>query len=553
MRVGRLGPQAAEIARAVAILGDDVPVRQAAALAGLPVQQAATASDELASVEVFLAREPLRFVHPLVRRAIESDIPASELASRHLDAARLLYADGAEAERVAAHLLLGRAEGNARTVHHLRAAAADARARGAPQSAVGYLCRALEEPPPSDQRGDVLAELGAAEAAAGMPGAADHLAAAAAGASDPRRRAELALQQGHALYGLGQHQRASRAYEAGLAALGGEPSGPDASEMVELHDELQTGLVATTWLLGQANVGAVPPADQMIERGRSGPRTHGRRLLLARAALQASFDGEPAQAVIELAEQAWDDGRLLERDTADGIGWTLVAAALLQSGALERGIVLIDVVLEDAQRRGSPLAFATASHTRSMPRLWQGAVTDALVDLELARDARRYGWRRFIRSAAANYTLCLIEIGELDSAEQVLTEDPPLEQPADLEDARRLHALAELRLAQARPREALELSLRAGQTIARTITSFGYCPWRTTAALAAAALDDRVRALELAREALAVAERAEVLHARIRALRVLGMCERGAQGIAHLRTAAELGTSAHLGSRRSAR
>ena len=126
----------------------------------------------------------------------------------------------------------------------------------------------------------------------------------------------------------------------------------------------------------------------------------------------------------------------------------------------------------------------------------------------------------------------------------MLTEDAPLEQPAHLEDARRLHALAELRLAQARPREALELSLKAGETIARTITWFGYCPWRTTAALAAAALDDRARALELAREALTVAERAEVLHARIGALRVLGMCEQGAQGIAHLRTAVELGTSA---------
>ena len=73
-----------------------------------------------------------------------------------------------------------------------------------------------------------------------------------------------------------------------------------------------------------------------------------------------------------------------------------------QSGELERAIVIADEVLEDAQRRGSPLAFATASHTRSMPRLWQGAVTEALADLELARDARRYGWRRFIRSAAAN-------------------------------------------------------------------------------------------------------------------------------------------------------
>ena len=87
--------RAAALARAVAILGDDVPLRQAARLAGLTCRSSGREQPtRLAGVEVLLAREPLRFVHPLVRHAIEQDIPASERASRHLDAARLLYADG---------------------------------------------------------------------------------------------------------------------------------------------------------------------------------------------------------------------------------------------------------------------------------------------------------------------------------------------------------------------------------------------------------------------------------------------------------------------------
>src|SRR5207302_7399134 len=81
VRVGRLGADAAALARAVAVLGDDVPVRQAAALAGLQIAGASAATDALASVEVLLAREPLRFVHPLVRHSIQQDIPASELAT----------------------------------------------------------------------------------------------------------------------------------------------------------------------------------------------------------------------------------------------------------------------------------------------------------------------------------------------------------------------------------------------------------------------------------------------------------------------------------------
>ena len=162
-------------------------------------------------MEVLLAREPLRFVHPLVRQAIAQDVPASQRRGRHLDAARLLYAEGFGAEHVAAHLLLGRAEGNPWVVERLCAAAREAASRAAPQSVVRYLERALEEPPESDVRSEVLAELGMAEAALGDPEAAEHLAAAAAATNDPLRRAELALRRGRALDTAGLHERACAA------------------------------------------------------------------------------------------------------------------------------------------------------------------------------------------------------------------------------------------------------------------------------------------------------------------------------------------------------
>jgi DNA-binding CsgD family transcriptional regulator len=198
------------------------------------------------------------------------------------------------------------------------------------------------------------------------------------------------------------------------------------------------------------------------------------------------------------------------------------------------------VVLDDARRRASPLAFASASNARAMPRLWQGAVIDAIADLELARDARRYGWRQFTRAAAASYCLCMIELGELDRAEQALFEDAPLDQARDLEDARRMQALAELRLAQGRPREAYEIARTTGRTFEPSIKAFGFCPWRVTAAAAAVALGDRGTALELAREARTIAEQTGVLHARVRALRVHGLCEQGERQLELLRWAVEL-------------
>ena len=93
----------------------------------------------------------------------------------------------------------------------------------------------------------------------------------------------------------------------------------------------------------------------------------------------------------------------------------------------------------------------------------------------------------------------------------------------------RLYSLAELRLAQAQPQEALDAALTVGEIGERTVRFLGYCPWRSTAAQAALVLGDRDRALELVREALARAERTDVLHLRIRARRVLGLC-RGRQG-----------------------
>jgi DNA-binding CsgD family transcriptional regulator/predicted negative regulator of RcsB-dependent stress response len=539
VRVGRLGPAAAALARAVAILGDDVPLRRAAALAGLNIEQAGQAADTLAAVDVLIAREPLRFVHPLVRRAIERDVPSSERATRHLEAARLLQAEGEDPERTAAHLLLGRPQGDPFAVRTLLAAAREAAGRGGWQSAVRYLERALEEPPAADLRSDLLAELGAAEAAIGAPRAAEHLAQAAAAAADPIRRAELALTRGRALETAGRHDQAAEAYDQGLDEL---PDEIPESAATELRDQLHTAYVVTATITPSLQSRALERRSQLLLANvGEGPLTQGRRLLLAQTAVHALSVGEPSDSVTALAERAWDSGRLLSEETPQWIGWRTVAAAFVLSGGLERSLEITEAALEDARRRGWPLAFATASFVRGLPQLWQGRIDAALADLELARDARRYGWREFARSASAQYSLCLIEQGEFERAEAALTEDAPLGQPKDLEDVLRLYSLAELRLAQGRASEALEHALLVGATAERRIEFFGYAPWRLTAAEAALALGDGSRALELAREAMARAERTRVTHLEIGALRVLGICERD---IDRLTAAVELGLSA---------
>jgi DNA-binding CsgD family transcriptional regulator len=484
-----------------------------------------------------LAREPLRFVHPLVRHSVAQDIPPSELAGRHLDAARLLDSEHADTERVAAHLLVGRAQGDAWVVERLRAAALEAGARSGPRSVVRYLERALAEPPPSQIRTEVVAELGIAEALLGLAAADEHLAEAAARTPDPRRRAELAVRRGHALHAMGRHEAAAAAYEAGLADLGDPDEDP---ARLELHDALQTGFVATASLVPSLQREAASRSARLLRHTANGQRTQGQRQLLAQAAVQASFAGQTAQAVLDLAKKAWDDGRLLAGGSADAVAWSLVTSAFCLAGDLECAIEVAEAALADARQTSSPQAFATASYAHGLPRLWQGRVAQAMGDLEPALDARRFGWRQFARAAVAYYALCLLEVGSFDRAEEILSQTAP-RQATDVEDAIRLYALAELRQYQGQTAEALELALLAGDLGERHVPFLGYCLWRGSAALSALALGDEAQARELAIQVTQRAERNQVLHQRIRALRIMGMCQGGEAGIELLRQAVELG------------
>ncbi len=541
VRVGRLGKPAAALARAIVVLGDDVPLRHASALAQLDLRAASNAADALASVEILLARDPLRFVHPLVRHAIGQDIPAAEFATGHFEAARLLYGEGAGPERVAAHVLLSYSRADPWAVEQLRAAAREARSRGVPGAAVRYLQRALDEPPRDDVHVEVLAELGTAEAAAGIGQAADHFQQAMAACADPRRRAEFALQRGRSLDSQGLHEQAAQSYEAGLAELSDDPSDP---EERELHDQLQADFVATATLVPSLQAEALARSADLLDRAAAGPQTQGQRLRLAQTGLRAAFQGEPAHKVLELAERAWDGGRLLEHGTAQGTGWRFVTMLFTLAGELERAAEIAGAALDDARRRGWPFAVASATYMRGLPLLWQARVDDAISELELAREARRLGWRQSARGAAAHHALALIEKGELDQAEDVLLEAAPLEDPHDLEDAMRLYSLAELRLAQGRAPEAFELALRSGAGAEKTVKFFGFALWRTTAATAALAFDDHERAEELAHEAVKRAERLGALHLRIRGQRLLALCQDVPERIETLRAAAALGEQA---------
>jgi DNA-binding CsgD family transcriptional regulator len=410
---------------------------------------------------------------------------------------------------------------------------------------------------------DLLAELGVAEAAAGLPAAADHFAQAIADATDPLRRARLALERGRSLDNQGAHERAAEAYEAGLAELSAEPN--DADEL-ELRDQLEADFVAAATVVPSLQSQALERSTDLLGRAAAGPKTQGQRLRLAQTALYDAFRGEPSGRLVDLAERAWDGGRLLEHGTPQGIGWRLVSSVFLLAGALERAAEIANAALEEARRRGWPFSLATAAYTRGLPLLWQARVDDALSELDIAREARRLGWRQFARASAAHHALALLEKGQIGRAEEILLEDIPVggaqsvgevstgdwgelehaNPPAsnNLEDAMRQYSLARVRLAQGRANEALDAALSCGSVVEATVEFFGYCPWRATGAEAALSVGDRTLAEELARTAAERAKRTEVLNERIRTQRVLGLCQGPREGLATLQAAADLAEGA---------
>src|SRR5690348_7722449 len=151
------------------------------------------------------------------RGSLESD----ERDAAHRFAARLLHADGAPPGQVATHLVGVQPAGDGWVLSRLREAARAAMRSGAPDAAAGLLGRALNEPPPLAQRVEVLREAAQAEAGAGRETACEELEEALRLATDPRERAEIALEVAETYAALFRWVDAVDVIERSLEELGG--------------------------------------------------------------------------------------------------------------------------------------------------------------------------------------------------------------------------------------------------------------------------------------------------------------------------------------------
>jgi DNA-binding CsgD family transcriptional regulator/tetratricopeptide (TPR) repeat protein len=529
VRLSRLPTKARRLAEAVAILGDEADPRHAAELADLDERAVSEAAGALARVDVLRPQPPFGFVHPLIRAGVYETLAPLERGAGHARAARLLRDADEDPERVAAHLLLAPPTADAEVVATLREAARRAGARGASESAVAYLRRALAEPPPDADRADLLLELGSTEAHVTGEAGVEHLREAHALIDDPIRRAEISLLLGHQLFLLLRGEEADAVFTDALDELAGHDA--------EVERLLEGWLIDNDWF-------ALPLHHKALERlerirSRPGDATAGEKLLLALLALHDARTGAPAAVTVPLARRALAGGTLLKEQTA-----FVFPCIVLAQADRDEVLAVYEDVLAEAHRRGSTAAFAAAKIFRAQAFVWRGDLAEAEAD---AREAFAAGetWAtsaRFSAHSRAFLAAALTEQGKLDDAAAALAPARAGESFPDsasmlyLPDSRARLALLRGDLA-----GVLEEMLEAG----RRFEALGgrnpaFLAWRSYAALALLQLGKRDEAWPLASEELELARIWGAPRALGAALRVAGLIEGGQQGLAYLGEAVEV-------------
>ena len=509
-QLARLPDGAGALARAFAVLGRGAPLRHAARLAELEPPDAARLADALRVAGLLEGDGELGLAHPLVARALYTSLAPGERALWHTRAARLLSSEHADPEAVALHLLHSEAAADPATVAELRAAAARASVRGAPESAAVFLRRALAEPA-IDVSVDaaVRGELGLALAAHVQPDAPVLLAEAVERAPSATQRSELALRGARALAVDGHQHAAIDLCRRALAQPAATPP--------ETLERLEAELVASCF----GNAGTIAEARDRLRH----PVTDTPRLELWRinAAMQAMFAGRPAEDSLALLRP------VLERDALtrepDSLLGAIATFVLIANDELDTACALCDAVIDAARPRGWLIALALGSHMRAKALVPAGRIREAEADARLAFDYKlAVAPMPVVLFALYPLVDALTELDALDAADAALAAagqlgDPPTGAVAA---AHVLHSRARLRLAQHRAAEAhADLLAAAARWDELGVRHPGFASWRVDAAEALVALGDPGGARRLADEQLDLAERVGLPGPRAAGLRAL--------------------------------
>ena len=495
LRIRGLDPGALRFAQSLAVLGDGCQLRHAAALAEIDTETALRLVAGLVRLEVLAGADPARFLHPIVRDAVEASLGSGGRELAHRGAARLLHLDRAAPGRVAIHLLRVQPASDQWVVLRLREAAHAAMENGAPQVAAELLHRALAEPPSPTQRVGVLRDVARAEAHAGRDTACASLEQALALSTDRRERAEIALEVAEAYAALFRWVEAVDLIERALDELGDADSKLAArleGELViaGLHDARRSSRVA--------------PVLERLERRH--PAGVAAEALAVGQGMAAALAGRPAQEAAAPLEEALRTAILpVENwDTRAALLWCLVVAERFET--VEAAIA---PAVEQSHRLGSARGMVAIYSTLGLLKLRLGALPEADAAARVALRVLQEG--DFAPGLAFAVTVLVdvaVEAGDLHEAEALLDLLPEGDWPVGVGTVLIPAARGRLRLAQGRLAEALTdfklcAAMFSGDVWGVELRDIGYLHARSGAAEALLRLGQREPACSLALSELA--------------------------------------------------
>jgi DNA-binding SARP family transcriptional activator/tetratricopeptide (TPR) repeat protein len=518
LRLRRLGERTTVVARAAAVLGDGATLPAVATLAELAERDTAATLAVLARVEILRDEQPLAFVHPLVREAVYRDLPAAERELGHERAAAVLRSAGGSDEQIAAHLLLAPPRADQATVATLRAAARTAADRGASESAVTYLRRALAEPPTGTARRELLVELGMVETLLDGVAGPRHLLQAYGLHDDPRIRADLAIAIARThVFASPPGIATAFAREARLVLP------------AELVDQRQA-LLALERIAGYMH-GLDPAVWRSTDPPQPAGEGPGAQMLAATLAWEQTIAGTDRARAVRLARAALAGDRLMAVD--HGLLW-VVAAAVRMLADDELGDFWARARAE-AHRRGSLFDAQAVSQWEGFWRWRRGELHEALSCLALSvEQGRMWGGTGIGESYTRAFAICChLDEGNVAGARRVADAAP--QEPALGEGGRLMaEAVASLLLAEGRFADALAALGSAATPV--PIPNPAWNPWRRIRAVACHGLGRTDEAVRLLEEEIELLRRWGAPSFLGSALRLLGRV-RGPAGLGAVREA----------------
>lgn len=533
-------PEAAELARAVAVLDSDAASRHAAALAGLSAEQMVQQAQLLGEAGVLTLGTSLRFAHPILRTVVYEDMAPHARSIAHRRAADLLAASGAP-DQAAVHLLQCEPMGQESVARSLRETAIRQVTHGALDAAIPLLARALAEPPSPGDRPQILYELGHAEMLAGHPDAVRHLREAYADTSSAEQQVTIARELAGALAEAGRAEDALELLVTLADLLVGRPD-------LALAVEGDAGSIAQ--VSGRLR-GAHAQRLALAAARATGDTAAGRRLLVTYAYGGVAAGDLTAAEVAELVDRASASGDVFsDEESAHALSpslpWAIACEVALDR--LEVAEAHARQALGRGRARGSPLSVLTAGGYLARIRYLCADLHRAEVDAQEALHAAEASARSYYLDwPVSQLGLILVELDRPEDALALLAEhgfgerDLPrgLFAPHFVAEARisTWLALGRLDLAAADA----ELLWKLGRGCSSPMLAR-----RGLVAEALLAAGNRARAAEVAAAELEAAETWGLPSARGAALRVLGLATRGAAGLDLLaRSVTELDGTPH--------